>query len=618
MEDLLTGLNPEQVEAIKHENGPALVVAGPGSGKTRVLTHRAAYLVEQGMAAENILLVTFTNKAATEMRSRISELITHNPQLTIIPWSGTFHSICSRILRRDGKFVGVDSNFIIYDTGDGKSLIRKIIKDLDLGEKKINPGAVLGAISSAKSELLDPEEYLSYSHGYFYQTVAQIYPQYRDELHKAHALDFDDLIGLTVKLFKENPRILVRYQKLFKHLLVDEYQDTNKAQYVFAKLLSEAHQNIFVVGDVSQAIYSFRGADYRNILNFERDFPRAKIYHLAQNYRSTPTIVEAAKNIISHNRNHIALDLWTNNEAGGKIKLYEAINEIDEANYIVKTILDEQPTRNSQLTTLNSYAVLYRTNAQSRVIEEVLLHHSLPYILFGGTRFYERKEIKDALSMLRLFSNPNDFASRERVEKIGKRFLTKFSDWLSSRGSDPQGSGPLKSLEILDLVLKKSGYLDLFDLKNEEDLERLENIKELRSVAAAFPSLIDFLEQVALVQEEFLVSQKGRLNQETKPNAVTLMTLHSAKGLEFPTVFMVGLEEGLFPHSRSLLDPSELEEERRLCYVGVTRSMKNLHLTYARFRFYFGAKQNGLVSRFVSEIPQHLLEYKFTDNLMYD
>lgn len=608
MKDLFNELNPEQIEAVKHKEGPALVIAGPGSGKTRVLTHRAAYLISQGLPPENILLVTFTNKAATEMRSRVSELITHNPRITTLPWSGTFHSICSRVLRRDGKFLGLSPNFVIYDDSDGKSLIKKIIKDLELTEKKINPGAVLAAISGAKSELLDPDEYLSFSHGYFYQMVAQIYPKYQTGLRKANALDFDDLIGLTVKLFKENPPILSRYQKLFKHILVDEYQDTNKAQYVFAKLLSEKSKNlsaqadIFVVGDMSQAIYSFRGADYRNILNFERDFPQAKIYHLSQNYRSTPTIVEAARGVIANNLNHIPLDLWTKNKSGDKIKLYEAINEVDEASYIVKTILDEQST-------LNSYAVLYRTNAQSRVVEEVLLHHGIPYILFGGTRFYERKEVKDVLALLRLLFNPNDFASFERVKKIGKKFAGKYLGLLTELQNDHLGTGKSTSLEILDLILKKSGYLDLFDLKNEEDLERLENIKELRSVATAFEDLVDFLENVQLVQEEYLVAEKGRLNQEAKPNAVTLMTLHSAKGLEFPTVFMVGLEEGLFPHSRSLLDPGELEEERRLCYVGITRSMRQLHITYARSRFYFGAKQSGIISRFVSEIPEHLIEF---------
>jgi DNA helicase-2/ATP-dependent DNA helicase PcrA len=619
VEDLFTGLNPEQTEAVKHEDGPALVVAGPGSGKTRVLTHHAAYLISKGTKPENVLLVTFTNKAAGEMRTRISQLLTNNfQQPTTLPWSGTFHSICSRILRRDGKHIGVAQNFVIFDDSDGKAVIKKAVKDLKLDGEKVNPGAILGAISSAKSELLGPKEYAGFAHGRFYQNAAKIFPKYQEYLRKSGALDFDDLLCLTVELFRKNPEILSKYQNLFKYVLIDEYQDTNKAQYVFSKLLSDAHKNIFVVGDMSQAIYSFRGADYRNILNFERDFPNAKIYKLSQNYRSTEKIVEAARNVITNNKNHIPLDLWTNNRGGEKINLYEATNEIDEANYIVQTILNEQPTHNLQLTALNRFAVLYRTNAQSRTIEEIFLHQGIPYILVGGTRFYERKEIKDVLSLLRYLQNPNDFVSSERIEKIGRRFFKKYEEWLNVLGGSKEQILKLSGLEILDLVLENCGYLDTFDKKNEEDLERIENIKELRSVAAAFGTLTEFLENVQLVQQEYLVSDKGRLAGSGSGNAITLMTLHSAKGLEFPTVFMVGMEEGLFPHSRALLDPTELEEERRLCYVGITRSMENLHLTYARSRFYFGIKQSGIISRFVSEIPGHLLEYKFTDNLLYD
>lgn len=614
MKNILEGLNPQQIEAVKHTEGPALVISGPGSGKTWVLTHHAAYLISQGIKPENILLVTFTNKAAEEIKQRVSKILSPKSSRSALPWSGTFHSVCSRILRREGKLLGLSPDFVIFDDSDGRSLIKKIIKDLRLEEKRLNPGAVLGAISGAKSELLEPEEYLSLAHGYFYQSVALIFPKYQEELRQCNALDFDDLIALTVKLFRENPEVLSKYQKLFEHVLIDEYQDTNKAQYVFSKLLSRERENLFVVGDMSQAIYSFRGADYRNILNFERDFPKARVYRLSQNYRSTTKIVEAAKNVIANNKTHIPLDLWTQNGEGEAIKLYEAINEIDEANYIVSTILAASLLNPK----FNEYAVLYRTNAQSRTIEEVFLHQGIPYVLVGGTRFYERKEVKDILSLIRFLQNQNDYVSNERVGKIGKKFFKNYCEWVGGLPNREELLVKLSGLEILDLVLENSHYLDLLDKKVAEDLERIENIKELRSVAASFSSLTQFLENVQLVQQEYLVSDKGRLTQKGKHNAVTLMTLHSAKGLEFPTVFMVGMEEGLFPHSRALLDPAELEEERRLCYVGITRSMEKLHLTYARSRFYFGIKQSGIISRFVSEIPQHLLEAKFTDNLLYD
>ena len=607
MKDLFTDLNPEQIEAVKHLVGPALVVAGPGSGKTRVLTHHAACLISQKVGPENILLVTFTNKAAGEMRSRVSQLLTANRSTlsASLPWSGTFHSVCSRILRKESSYLGLDPNFLIYDSNDSTSLIKKIIREQHFEEKKSNPAAVLAAISSAKNELLDPEEYQAFSYGPFYKMVAQIYHFYQKDLHKNKALDFDDLIFLTLKLFKENSKILNRYRDLFKYVLVDEYQDTNKAQYTLVKLLTQESQNIFVVGDMSQAIYSFRGADYRNILNFEKDFPEAKIYHLSQNYRSTQKIVEAAKNVIAKNRNHLSLGLWTENHPGGKIKIYEAKDEVDEANYIVNSILN---SLNIQHSTLSKYAVLYRTNAQSRSIEEVFLNRGMPYVLVGGTRFYERKEIKDVLALLRLLTSVNDSPSLERIGKIGKRFSARYLGFLNSLPSCLELIQRSSSSQLINLTLKESGYLETFDKNLEEDLQRLENIQELRSVAVSFPGLGEFLENVQLIQKEYLVSDKGRLHKDST-NAVVLMTLHSAKGLEFPTVFMVGMEEGLFPHSRSLLETSELEEERRLCYVGITRAKENLHLSYARSRYYFGNRQSGAVSRFITEIPSHLTDF---------
>ncbi|MCL5003850.1 MAG: UvrD-helicase domain-containing protein [Patescibacteria group bacterium] len=623
MEDLFTGLNPEQIEAVKHTKGPALVVAGPGSGKTRVLTHHAAYLISQGVRPENILLVTFTNKAAQEMKERISRIF--NFQFSIfnskLPWSGTFHSVCSRILRREGRFLGLSPNFSIFDEADSRSLIKKAVKKLKLDESRVNPQAALSAISGAKNELIGPEDYQNYARGYFYQNVSLIFGEYQKELKQNQALDFDDLLFFAVKLFRENKAALSKYQGFFKHVLVDEYQDTNKAQYVLAKLISQKHQNIYVVGDMSQAIYSFRGADYRNILNFERDFPKSKVYRLSQNYRSTSNIIEAAANLIANNKTHLPLNLWTQKRGGGKIKLFEAANELDEADYIIKTVLNEQATFNSHPpaggSTLNSYAVLYRTNAQSRAIEEAFLRRGLPYVLVGGTRFYERKEIKDIISLLRLLRNPQDSLSSERILKIGKKFGRRYLDWLASLKTK-EGISKNNALEVLDEVLKESGYLEIFDEKIEEERERIENVKELRSVAAGFINLEEFLENVQLVQNEYLVSDKGRLAKENRPNAISLMTLHSAKGLEFPVVFMVGLEEGLLPHSRSLLDPSELEEERRLCYVGITRCQEDLHLIYTRSRFYFGVRQAGVVSRFIGEIPQHLLEFKKSNYFTYD
>jgi DNA helicase II / ATP-dependent DNA helicase PcrA len=579
MADFLADLNKDQQAAVKAVNGPVLILAGAGSGKTKVLTYRVAYILAQGLAApEEILLVTFTNKAANEMKNRLLSLV--NGQS---PLAGTFHSICAKILRFENM------RFSIYDDNDSADLIKETMKKMDISPKNFNPNAVLSTIGGAKNQLIGPAEYPQYARGFWQGTVAQIYISYQKALREAEALDFDDLIMETVKLFRKSPEILEKYQERWKYLLVDEYQDTNNAQFELTKLLAGKYQNICVVGDFSQSIYSWRGADYRNLLNFKAEFARVQTFNLERNYRSTQRILDAAYGVISKNKSHPILKLWTEKDGGDKILLYEARNEQDEAFFVIKQIKNYD---------LSDCAVLYRTNAQSRVLEETFLHEGIPYILVGGTRFYERKEIKDILSYLRLIHNPKDSVSLKRIEKLGKGRLEKFNN---NEFTDKP------TLELLDEVFAITGYLQLFDEENEEDLMRLENIKELRSVAQEFPVLSDFLENVALVEKESSRRSSGK--------AVTLMTLHAAKGLEFPVVFMVGMEEGLFPHSRALMDRLEMEEERRLCYVGITRAKQKLYLTYARHRLIFGTRSDGMVSRFVADIPEHLLEVKFSSYL---
>ncbi len=584
MEELLKDLNVKQQEAVKQTSGPVLILAGAGSGKTRVLTYRVAYLVATKKAiASEVLLVTFTNKAANEMKRRVSELISSPTQ----PFAGTFHSLCAKILRVDGKEIGVSTRFLIYDDTDSLDLIKDIMKKMNISTKNFNPHAVASTIGQAKNQLINSLEYPQYARGYFQETVSQIYLSYQKALKENEALDFDDLIMETVRLWRNSPETLEKYQNQWRYILVDEYQDTNHAQFELTKLLAKKHRNICVVGDFSQSIYSWRGADYKNLLHFKSEFPETKTFNLEQNYRSTQKILDAAFGVISKNKSHPILKLWTNQDGGERIFLYEARNEQDEALFILSQI---GPS-------LSDYAVLYRTNAQSRVLEEAFLHAGVAYTLVGGTRFYERKEIKDVLAYLRLVHNPKDTVSYKRIEKLGKGRLQKFLELEPSHQN-------LATLAILDKVLDVTSYLELFDDEDEEDLARLENIKELRSVAQEFPILFEFLENVALVEKESKKTATG--------GSVTLMTLHAAKGLEFSTVFMVGMEEGLFPHSRSLMDNSEMEEERRLCYVGITRAKEKLFLTYARRRLFFGTHSSNMISRFVADIPEHLLEAKFS------
>ena len=610
---LFDELNPQQEEAVKHKDGPALVVAGPGSGKTRVLTYRIAHLIHnEDVSQQNILAVTFTNKAAGEIKERVDKLLdTFSGKLS---WSGTFHSISSRILRRDGKHAGIPRDFVIYDTYDQRSLVRAIIKDFGINSKKIKPRAVLNAISGAKTELISTVEYSDIASGYFQRTSAKIYREYQRRLRKNKALDFDDLLMETVKLFVEHPAVLEKYQGYFQYILVDEYQDTNKAQYTITKLLSKSHKNIYVVGDMAQAIYSFRGADYRNILNFQKDYSKAKVYNLEKNYRSTQNILDAAKNVINNNSTHIPLDLHTDKDGGDKLTIYTARDEKMEAHYVIDRILEERSAGRPY----KDIAVLYRTNAQSRNLEEALIKNSIPYKIIGGFRFYARKEIKDAISYLRVLYNPKDTVSWERIintprRGIGKKTLADIKktgwdlDYVEKKSKLPWSSwiaqvDSLSTLELLDLVLKRSGYLDWLDDGSEENKERLENLKELRSVAALFDDLGEFLENVSLIES---ADRPNAFDME----AVTLMTIHASKGLEFPLIFMVGMEEGLFPHSQSMFDVNELEEERRLCYVAIKKKKNKVYMTNTRSRFYFGSRQTNQPSRFISEINEELLEF---------
>lgn len=625
-DNLLTSLNSEQKKAVLATDGPMIILAGAGSGKTRVLTFKVVYLIEENhIQPENILMVTFTNKAANEMKERMESLLkTHDKPLVT-----TFHALCARILRREGHHLGYSPSFVIYDSQDQLEVVKEAMKQLGVDSKEYKPQAVHSMISQAKNDMVTPMQYSELARGHFQEVVALIYRVYDKLLKANNALDFDDLILKTVHLFEQNLPMLTKYQEQFQYILIDEYQDTNKSQYKLTKLLAAKWQNVCVVGDFSQSIYSWRGADFRNLSRFSSDFPNSQTFELSQNYRSTQKILDAASSVISNNTTHPVLKLWTENADGEDIALYEARNEQDEAEFILRNIKNRP---------YSDIAVLYRTNAQSRSLEEIFLHYGIPYTLVGGTRFYERKEIKDVLAYLRLLSNPKDMISYRRIEKLGKGRLGRFVelqgeliDTKDSRfkiqdsregvtevertegsslagqawtgGNDRQDPDNFSTIDLMDMVFQKTGYLDQYDEEDEEDRERLENIKELRSVALAFPNLTQFLENVSLVEQEQLPDKPI----EERKNAITMMTLHAAKGLEFPVVFMVGMEEGLFPHSRSLMDKTELEEERRLCYVGMTRAREKLFLTYARKRLFFGQRTSNTVSRFIMELPERIL-----------
>lgn len=635
----LDDLNPIQKEAVSYLDGPLLILAGAGSGKTKVLTYKIAYILDSGLAGlDNILAVTFTNKAAGEMKERINKLLRlssnlKNSSIEHMPWVGTFHSICVKILKRYGENIGLNKNFTIYDSSDQKEAIKDAMKALDISVKEFNPGAIHSYISSAKNELITPEEYGEFAQGYFQSIVAKVYPQYQKILKDNNAVDFDDLLLLTARLLKENNVILQYFTENFRYILVDEYQDTNHAQYTLIKMLASKHRNIYVVGDDDQSIYAFRGANIRNILNFEKDYPEAKVVKLEQNYRSTKLILEASHQVISKNRNRKEKKLWTENNEGEKIKVFSAEDEQKEGVWITGKIAELGSKYN-----LNNIAVLYRTNAQSRVLEEAFINAGIPYRIVGSVGFYERKEIKDILAYLRVIFNSKDNKNLERVINVPKRGIGKktFEELLSvateknlsiveylniyRKELDSPGlklaadlfsnlvalKTSLPLLELIDLILKSTKYIEMLSDGTLENESRIENIKELLSVAVRFndlppeEALEQFLDEVSLLEA---VS----VNRDTTV-AVTLMTIHSAKGLEFEHVFVTGMEENLFPHINSVTSEDELEEERRLAYVALTRAKNMLYLSYAQRRRYFGSTQLNPVSRFLRDIESELLD----------
>ena len=638
MQEILNGLNDKQYEAVVNTDGPVLVIAGAGSGKTKVLTHKIAYLMqEKNILPWNILAITFTNKAANEMKERIAALVGENAKDI---WMGTFHSICVRILRKHIDQIGYDSSFIIFDTSDQKSLIKKCLKELNIDDKQFSEKSVQAEISNAKNEMLEPGQYAFKVHGDFRrERIATVYELYQKRLKENNAIDFDDIINFTIKIFSEKPEIANYYSSKFKYVLVDEYQDTNKSQFTLVKMLAEVNQNITVVGDNDQGIYSFRGADISNILNFEKDFKNTKIIKLEQNYRCTGNILKAANAIIKNNETKYEKKLWTQNGEGALPRVYSADNEYDEASFIVEQISRLKREENYKY---SDFAVLYRMNTQSRAIEDILRREAIPYKMVGGLKFYERKEIKDIISYLRLAQNPADNLSLIRIINEPKRGIGKTSldqveelanhheismyEVIKDANSYGLNRVYLKSREFVDLIedakskkddmkvsefiqymLKKSGYIKaLEEEKTIEAENRLENLDEFLNVAMEFENeeaentLQDFLEGMTLSSDID--------NVEETDDSVTLMTLHSAKGLEFPVVFLVGMEEGIFPGFRSIGEPEAIEEERRLCYVGVTRAKENLFLTCSKMRTVFGSTSCNAPSRFLEEIPQELLD----------
>lgn len=604
MSALLDNLNKDQKQAVLHYEGPALVLAGAGSGKTRVLTTRVAYLIEEkNISPSNILLVTFTNKAAHEMNKRVLDLTGSK-----LPFSGTFHSLCAKILRINGHKIGLNNYFVIYDSDEQLELIKQVYADLNLNVKEINPKAVHGTISSAKNEMVSAEEYERLATGKYQETVARVYKLYQHKLKENQAVDFDDLLLLTNQLFAQDKPTLAYYQDLIKFVLVDEYQDTNKVQYQLTKYLTKPQNNLFVVGDFSQSIYAWRGADYKNMMLLKNDFPDLIEYRLEQNYRSTQSILDAATQVISHNKSHPILSLWTENISDAKIVHLECESGESEAMEVVgkiKNLIDYN---------YSDVAILYRTNAQSRLFEEACVKKGVPYKLVGGFKFYERKEIKDILSYLKLAINPNDTVSRDRALKIGKRRFIAFEV-----ASKEWKLDELNPAELLEKILTATTYRDKYNQKDEDDLDKLNNIKELLNVAAQFEKVESLLENIALVQDNEMADQ----NLDEPRNAITMMSLHSAKGLEFPVVFMVGMEEGLLPHSRALLDKEQMEEERRLCYVGITRAREKLILSNARHRFVYGSGSYATISRFLLDIDGGIIKkegkqsFDYTQNNHY-
>lgn len=639
MQSLLDGLNREQQQAVQHTEGPLLILAGAGSGKTKVLTVRIAYLLAQGVNPYEILAITFTNKAAKEMKSRVEGLV---GDVANRIWLSTFHSFCAKFLRFElDNFLGYNSNFTIYDTSDSQVVIKAALKALNLDDKYYPVGAMISAISDAKNKLMFASDFRKQARDFYQQKVADVYEYYEKELRKNNALDFDDLLLVAVKLLQSNAAVLEKYSKRFKYVMIDEYQDTNHAQYLLAYLLSSHWKNIAVVGDADQSIYAWRGADIQNILDFEKDYPNCTSIKLEQNYRSTKIILDAANAVIDNNEGRPEKNLWTDKTEGAKIQHFTAQSEHEEAAFIGDTIVKKHDIHGVPY---GDMAILYRTNAQSRVLEEALIKRALPYTMVGGTKFYDRKEIKDVLAYLRVLYNPFDDLSLLRIINVPKRSIgattvSKLQDYARENGTSlfmtltqlhlvDTIKGKTKEkleefgiliftlvaemddksvLDILEAILDRTGYLaQLEESTDPQDQARAENIGELLSVAKDFQdtnptgTVEDFLEQVALVNDVDSFEQ-----EESK---VTLMTLHAAKGLEFPIVFLGGLEEGLFPHSRTLMNPEEIEEERRLAYVGITRAEKELYISNATTRTVFGRTSSYLPSRFIDEIPAELVD----------
>ena len=639
MQSLLDGLNREQQQAVQHTEGPLLILAGAGSGKTKVLTVRIAYLLAQGVNPYEILAITFTNKAAKEMKSRVEGLV---GDVANRIWLSTFHSFCAKFLRFElDNFLGYNSNFTIYDTSDSQVVIKAALKALNLDDKYYPVGAMISAISDAKNKLMFASDFRKQARDFYQQKVADVYEYYEKELRKNNALDFDDLLLVAVKLLQSNAAVLEKYSKRFKYVMIDEYQDTNHAQYLLAYLLSSHWKNIAVVGDADQSIYAWRGADIQNILDFEKDYPNCTSIKLEQNYRSTKIILDAANAVIDNNEGRPEKNLWTDKTEGAKIQHFTAQSEHEEAAFIGDTIVKKHDIHGVPY---GDMAILYRTNAQSRVLEEALIKRALPYTMVGGTKFYDRKEIKDVLAYLRVLYNPFDDLSLLRIINVPKRSIgattvSKLQDYARENGTSlfmtltqlhlvDSIKGKTKEkleefgiliftlvaemddksvLDILEAILDRTGYLyQLEESTDPQDQARAENIGELLSVAKDFQdtnptgTVEDFLEQVALVNDVDSFEQED--------SKVTLMTLHAAKGLEFPIVFLGGLEEGLFPHSRTLMNPEEIEEERRLAYVGITRAEQELYISNATTRTVFGRTSSYLPSRFIDEIPAELVD----------
>jgi DNA helicase-2/ATP-dependent DNA helicase PcrA len=633
VQELLKGLNDEQARAVTSTEGPLLILAGAGSGKTKTLTHRIAHILASRQATPyNILAVTFTNKAAGEMRGRVANLMGQNAgNRSFMPYLGTFHSIAVRLLRQDGEHVGIPRNFVIWDESDRQTAVKRVSRATGIDEKTFPPRLLASLISSAKNEMVSPAEFAQVSGDTpAGRAAAKVYPLYEKALKEAHALDFDDLIGRTVDMLAQYEAICHKWQQQFKYVLVDEYQDTNSAQYRLIKLLTGPHKNIAVVGDDWQSIYSWRGADFRNILNFEKDFPGCTVIKLEQNYRSTKNILDAAHSVISHNSLRSDKKLWTASDQGSPVQIMPVGNERREAEAILRRI---RMAVDIGVRSYKDYAVLYRTNAQSRALEEVFVHHGLPYRIVGGVRFYDRKEVKDIVAYLRLIYQPGDIVSFERIVNvpargIGPKSLAAFQDWAARNeyslptaldrvsevpGLTPKAAAGLIELSnilrsfraqveelppstLLDGLIRRLDYLHFLLDGTVQGEARAENVRELMSVANEYQDLgLDgFLEEISLVSDLD--------SADFSNDAVTLMTLHSAKGLEFPAVFITGLEESIFPHSRSLYDATEMEEERRLMYVGMTRAKEELYLTYAVERTLYGGRQHNPPSRFLSDI----------------